>query len=62
MLALTQKTFFALKGTHFFYFATILSAEFINRLLKPRFCGGNILCDGRIKHKKNGTHRDAAFA
>jgi hypothetical protein len=52
MLALTQKTFFALKGTHFFYFATILSAEFINRLLKPRFCGGNILYGGVFTQKK----------
>mgnify|MGYP002517144772 CR=1 FL=1 len=31
MLALTQKTFFALKGTHFFYFATILSAAMLLR-------------------------------
>ncbi len=47
-----QKTFFALKGTHFFLSATILSAEFINRLLKLHFCGGNIFRSGVFRTKK----------
>ena len=56
-----QKTFFALKGTHFFLSATILSAEFINRLLKLRFCGGNIFLGGVFNTKKRSTRQDAAY-
>jgi hypothetical protein len=47
-----QKTFFALKGTHFFLSANILSAEIINRLLKLCFCGGNILYGGVFSQKR----------
>jgi hypothetical protein len=47
-----QKTFFALKGTHFFLSANILSAEIINRLLKLCFCGGNILYGGVFSQNK----------
>jgi hypothetical protein len=46
-----QKTFFALKGTHFFLSANILSAEIINRLLKLYFCGENILYGGVFSQK-----------